>query len=110
MIASNRGCIFVRVSDTGYIVEELFEIYFNNTPLNFVGYINFKNFFVTTRNSKQVLFFNRAQDTDMNFFSEELRYIEYSTLYEPLVNNLDEDWHNKWMVGYSGTKLYLHNF
>jgi hypothetical protein len=38
VIASNRGCIFVRVSDQGYIVEELFEIYFNNKPLNYVGF------------------------------------------------------------------------
>jgi hypothetical protein len=39
MLASNKGCIFVRVSDKGYIVEELFEIYFNGKPLYHVGWI-----------------------------------------------------------------------
>ena len=79
VIASNRGCVFVRVNDQGYIVEELFEIYFNNKPLNFVGFINFGKFFVTTRNSKQVMSFDRNQDDNKDFKIRELRYIEYTT-------------------------------
>lgn len=57
ILASNRGCIFCRVNDKGYIVEELFEIYFNSKQLHYIGWVNFKNYFATTRNSKQVLMF-----------------------------------------------------
>ena len=52
ILASDRGCIFARINEKGYIVEELFEIYFQGKPLHFVGYLNFSNYFATTYASK----------------------------------------------------------
>lgn len=110
MLASNRGCIFARVSDKGYIVEELFEIYFQQKQLNFVGWINFKNYFATTRSSKQVLWFQRGQDNNHDFKVRELRLIEWTNNYQALLDESDADHPTKWMLGASGTKLYIHNF
>lgn len=52
IMASNRGCIFARVDEKGYIVEELFEMYFNNKPLACIGWYNFKKYFAAPRTAK----------------------------------------------------------
>lgn len=109
IIASTKGCIFVRVTNDGEIIEELFEIYFALKQLSYIGFINFQNYFATTKSSKQVLHFQRAYDNNKEFKTRELRLVEWTKNYVPLQDNNDTQT-NHFMIGGSGSKLYLHNF
>jgi hypothetical protein len=62
ILASSKGCTFAKVTNKGTIIEDLFEIYFSNTDIDYIGYINFKNYFATEKTSKRVFWFTRHYD------------------------------------------------
>ncbi len=75
-----------------------------------MGWINFKNYFAVTVHEKHVLWFQRVMDDNKEYKVKELKLIEFTENYIPLPDENDEENPNRWMIGYSGTKMYLHNF
>jgi hypothetical protein len=110
ILTSNRGCIFARINDKGYIVEELFEIYHMGKSLHHVGWINFKNYFAVTNKDRKIVWFERAMDDKHQYKTKEMRLIEWTHNYTSLIDESDLENPNRWMIGLSGTKMYLHNF
>ena len=64
----------------------------------------------TTLGSKQVYAFQRAYDTNREIKQTELRQVEWTSSLTPLTGGREDgEWPHKWMVGASGSKIYLHN-